>query len=248
MKHDHPAQMVLFTGGRDSTLVACTLMLHHIPVVLYTGNSHASFGRDLIHVRVKSLKERFGDLVIDHVIETTCGTFRSIAIENLEGDILKYKKNLVLLGEKLALHVHAIRYCLTHGIKIMNDGIVKYQQDLPEQKETARRFLKDFTAKYGIEYRSPIYNMDSEDKVKYKLLQLGLSTKSLEGTTLFADSFSEASEETVVKYLEEKQNIADRILQHILGALHPEYDHKNNPYSLIRESSKENLSSHHGTL
>jgi len=32
-------QLVMFTGGRDSTLAACYLMLQGIPVHLYSANS-----------------------------------------------------------------------------------------------------------------------------------------------------------------------------------------------------------------
>ena len=39
------AQLVMFTGGRDSTLAACSLMLRGIPVHLYTANSGCSLHR-----------------------------------------------------------------------------------------------------------------------------------------------------------------------------------------------------------
>lgn len=212
-------QAVLFSGGRDSTLVACKLMLRGIPVVLYSANSGASLHRGLLQFRVSELRERFGELIVDHVIDDISGTFHDIAIRDIEQDILKYKKNLVLLGEKLAIHVHVAKLCAERGISKVSDGVVTYQQEFPEQKEVALDFLREFMRTYGIEYDSPIYEIESEDEVKYGLLRLGLCTKSLEGISLFADSSTEPSAEGVLAYLEEKEPLAHEILAFLMGTL-----------------------------
>ena len=118
MTHQHSAktQLVMFTGGRDSTLAACYLMLQGIPVHLWSGNSGCSLHRGILSHRVDELKSRFGDLVVAHTIADISGAFRSIAIEHLEDDILKYRKNLVLLGEKLAIHAHLVDFCHRNDI------------------------------------------------------------------------------------------------------------------------------------
>ena len=95
------AELVLFTGGRDSTLAACTRMLQNIPVQLLTMNSGCSLHREVLRYRVKELRERFGSLVLEHQVEDISGSFRSIALINIESDMKKYQKNLILLGEKL---------------------------------------------------------------------------------------------------------------------------------------------------
>ena len=41
-------QLVMFTGGRDSTLTACQLMLRGIPVHLFSANSGCSLHRDVL--------------------------------------------------------------------------------------------------------------------------------------------------------------------------------------------------------
>ncbi len=210
-------QLVMFTGGRDSTLAASVLMLREIPVILFTGDSKCGLHRDVLKYRLDEMKRRFGSLVVEHVVEDVSGTFRAIALENLEGDILKYKKNLILLGEKLALHVHVINFCKRHGIETVNDGIVSYQQDLPEQRKIAKSFLVNFMAEYGIDYQSPIYDVNSQDDVKYKLLQLGLSTKSLEGVSIFGDTFSVPSDDDIRCYLEDKISLARRITSFLGG-------------------------------
>ena len=219
MIYDSPAaQLVMFTGGRDSTLTASSLMLQGIPVHLFTANSGCSLRREALGLRVQELRARFGDLVQTHVVQDISGAFRSIAIESIEGDILKYEKNLVLLGEKVAIHAHVIDYCLRNGITVVNDGVARYQQEFPEQRSVARQYFQSFIAEYGLEYRSPIYEFaTSEHDVKYRLLQLGLSTKSLEGVSIFADSFTTPSDETVMAYLLDKEEISRNIIGFLTG-------------------------------
>ena len=190
------AELVLFTGGRDSTLAACTRMLQNIPVQLLTMNSGCSLHRDVL----------------------ISGAFRSIALINIESDMKKYQKNLILLGEKLAIHVHAVAVCKKTGLAVVNDGSTRYQIEFAEQRETARTFFYDWMAEFGIEYRSPIYDYaTTEERVKIRLAQLGLSTKSLEGATMFADSFSTPSDEVVLEYLVNKRRIAQDILSFLLS-------------------------------
>ncbi|PKH21391.1 hypothetical protein CIG19_16440 [Enterobacterales bacterium CwR94] len=220
MKHDNSVkpQLVMFTGGRDSTLAACYLMLQGIPVYLWSGNSGCSLHRGILAHRVEELRGRFGDLVLGHTVADISGAFRSIAIENLESDILRHRKNLVLLGEKLAIHAHLVDFCRRHDISTINDGITHYQREFPEQRLVAKEFLVDMMAKFDINYQSPIYEFaQSADDVKYRLLQLGISTKSLEGISIFADSFSTPSDDTILAYLREKTPLALNIVRFLSG-------------------------------
>ncbi|WP_395833451.1 hypothetical protein [Cystobacter fuscus] len=174
--------------------------------------------RGIIANRVDELRKRFGDLVVTHVVEDISGAFRALAIQNIEGDILRFKKNLILLGEKVAIHAHVINYCRRHGIKTVNDGIARYQMEFPEQRLVAKEYFVKFMRQYGLEYNSPIYEFaKSGDDVKYRLLQLGLSTKSLEGVSIFGDSFTEPSDETIMAYLMEKEAMSRDIIQFLSG-------------------------------
>lgn len=217
-QHSVKPQLVMFTGGRDSTLAACYLMLQGIPVHLWSGNSGCSLHRGILAHRVEELTQRFGDLVVGHTVADISGAFRSIAIENLEGDILSYRKNLVLLGEKLAIHAHLVDFCRRNDINTINDGIAWYQMEFPEQRQVAKAWLVEWMAKYDINYQSPIYEFaKSADDVKYRLLQLGISTKSLEGISIFADSFSTPSDEVIMAYLREKSPLAMNIVRFLSG-------------------------------
>lgn len=217
-KNDDDAQLVMFTGGRDSTLAACSLMLKGVPVHLYTANSGCSLHREVLEVRVQEMRRRFGALVVEHVLHDISGSFRSLAIADLEQDILTYKKNLVLLGEKIAIHCHAIDYCKRNGITVVNDGIAAYQREFPEQCSVAKEYFVKFMKRYSIDYESPIYDWaQSSEDVKYRLLQLGLSTKSLEGLSVFADSFTTPSDDVIVSYLNDKESKAVDIIDFLQG-------------------------------
>lgn len=218
MPNQTNAQLVMFSGGRDSTLAAAHLMLQGIPVHLFSGNSGCSLNRDILNYRIEELKNRFGKLVINHVVENISGTFRAIAIADIETDILKYKKNLVLLGEKIALHCHVVNYCKRNNINIINDGIAHYQREYPEQRLVAKEYFVKFLKQFEIDYRSPIYDYaKSSDDVKYRLLQLGLTTKSLEGISIFSDSFSTPSDEAIMGYIEDKELLALDVIHFLIG-------------------------------
>jgi len=207
-------EIVLFSGGRDSTLTASLLMMKNIPLILFGGNSGSSVKSHFTYIRVKELRKKFGNLVTDYYVEDISGSFRKIALENIESDILKYKKNLVVLGEKIALHTHVVNFCIRHGIKKISDGLTFYQKDLPDQREVTIRLLKKFMKKYGIEYESPIYSSSKTvEDVKYKLMQLGLSTKPIEGSTIFGDTFTYASDEIVEEYMLSKETLAHEIVE-----------------------------------
>lgn len=203
---------VLFTGGRDSSLVACLEALQGKEVHLLTCNSGIGIRSELSEIRVEELKNRFPEEIFGRTILPTYGLFRSIAISNLEDDFKRWGVNLVLLGDKLAIHAAATVYCLQHGISRIVDGCVGYQKDLAEQKNVAINLLKSFEEIYGINYECPIYHFGSQDDVKYALLTIGLSSKSLEGVSVFGDAFSEPTDEMVEEYITDKLSLCHKHL------------------------------------
>ncbi len=203
-------QVVLFTGGRDSTLTASLLMMRNIPVCLLSANNGCSIHRDVTEYRIKELTARFGqDLLVEHKTLDIAGTFRSIALKDIESDILTHKKNLIVLGEMFALLAHAVDFCLRNGYSDINAGYTRYQEDFPEQRRQAIEFFIAFLNSYGINFHQPIYeDATSVEYVKYRLMEIGLSNKPLEGSTLFSDTFSVADTQTIVNYLKSKNDLA----------------------------------------
>ena len=86
-------EIVLFTGGRDSTLTASILMMRNIPVCLLSADSGASVHRDITKYRIEELKDKFSpELMQGQATLDVSGTFRSIALKDIESDILTDKK------------------------------------------------------------------------------------------------------------------------------------------------------------
>jgi predicted subunit of tRNA(5-methylaminomethyl-2-thiouridylate) methyltransferase len=198
------AVAVLFSGGRDSSLVAALLARDGWKVHLITCDNGISMGGEVIQYRLNELKSRFPESFATHAILPSYGLFRHLALAAIEDDFAKYKKNLIILGSQLATHATAAVYCLEHGITRLASGFARYQLHLPEQKEEAAKLLRSFLDEFGIAYAMPVYEYANEDAVKYKLFEFGISTKSLESTSVFSDTSSEPSGELVAAYVADK--------------------------------------------
>ena len=195
---------VLFSGGRDSTLSACFFALNGYKVHLLSFYSGLGIKSDISNYRFQELKERFPEQIVDRVVLPTFGLVRKIAIVNIESDFARYKSNLILLGEKLAMNAAATVYCLHGTTRVIADGCSGYQQSYAEQFPETLSLLRKFHSDYGIDYQTPIANFTKEEDVKYLLMELGISTKSLEGISIFADSFTQPTAEAVKTYIEDK--------------------------------------------
>lgn len=198
-------RVVLFTGGRDSTLTAAYLMMKGIPIFLLSADSGASVHRGVTHYRIKELKRRFGELVVGYATMDIAGTFRKIALRDIEQDILTDKKNLIVLGEKIAILAHTVDFCRRNNLSKVSLGYTKYQQEFPEQRDVSREKLQRLLADYGVLCQYPIYALsETIEDVKYRLMEIGLSNKPLEGSTLFGDTFSKASDDVIERYIDRK--------------------------------------------
>ena len=86
----------------------------------------------------------------------------------------------------------------------MAAGSTRYQAHFPEQMDVARERLKAFCREFGIEYLLPVGEFASEDDVKYRLLDYGVSTKSLEAVSIFSDTFTQPTSDQVAAYIDLK--------------------------------------------
>jgi hypothetical protein len=119
-------------------------------------------------------------------------------------DIVRDRVNLIPLGESLAMHAAAVVAAQRMGAKQIVNGFTGYQRHLPEQGMGAFTLLSQFIKEYDLTLNSPLLNVESVQQVQYELLQYGLSPKSLEAVSMFADCCEESSDETVIRYIEAK--------------------------------------------
>jgi hypothetical protein len=203
---DAPAT-VLFSGGRDSSLAACLLAEAGAKVHLVTTFNGAVVKGDIADYRVKELTTIFPDHILSRVIIPTFGLFRRVALASIEADFERYKYNLIPVGDSVASHAAAIVYNLKNSIRLLASGFTKYEAHYPEQEAGAVELMRALAAEFGIAYVTPVYDYENVNAVKYRLFDFGVSTKSLEGTSLFADTFSTPPPSIVHDYITSKLQV-----------------------------------------
>jgi len=196
--------VLLFSGGRDSSLAACLMANQNKKVHLLTCDNGVSIRPELADFRFKELQNTFPSHIVSRTVVPSYGLFRRIALVDIERDFQQFQKNLILLGYQLATHTEGIIFCKKMNINVLVSGFTHYESHYAEQLPEAVKALTTFADSYDIDYRVPVYEFRSVDEVKFRLLDFGVSTKSLEGVSIFADTFSDPSAEVVVRYIESK--------------------------------------------
>jgi hypothetical protein len=204
MRDDENTTLVLFSGGRDSSLAACLLATAGRQVHLLTCDNGVCIGAEVSQHRFVELQQALSHRLEGRTVVPSMGLFRRIALQNIEADFARFGKNLILLGSQLATHTEGIVFCLARGLKCMAAGSTRYQSHFPEQMNVARERLQAFCREFGIEYLLPVGDFSSEDDVKYQLLDYGVSTKSLEAVSIFSDTFTQPTAQQVADYIDLK--------------------------------------------
>ncbi|PID32093.1 hypothetical protein CR970_02320 [Candidatus Saccharibacteria bacterium] len=102
----------------------------------------------------------------------------------------------------------------------MVSGFSLYQSEMyMEQTPEAVHISTELMQSYGLEFRTPILEYSSLDDVKFQLLDFGVTTKSLEAVSIFADSFSIPSPRSVVEYMTSKLDTCRRYIDMKVGGL-----------------------------
>lgn len=196
--------IVLFSGGRDSTLAAVRTILRGEVPILCLFDSGLGVQRGLVSKRLQELRTSVGAHRFEVAKIPVFGLVRTIALLPLVDDILHDQVNLIPLAESLAMHAAAVVLAKKVNAERIVNGFSGYQSHLPEQGPDAVQRIADFIAEYDIQLDTPLRNVKSVQEVQYELLEYGLSPKSLEGVSVFADCCQPASVDTVAQYIERK--------------------------------------------
>src|SRR6266478_4507589 len=94
--------VLLFSGGRDSSLAACLMANQNKKVHLLTCNNGISIRPELADFRFKELQDTFPAEIVARTIVPSYGLFRRIALVDIEQDFHQFQKNLILLGYQMA--------------------------------------------------------------------------------------------------------------------------------------------------
>lgn len=204
MSNDRRPVLVLFSGGRDSALATCLLVKDGFSVHLFTCDNGVSIGSALSEFRFNEISRALGEQVLGRSVVSSMGLFRRISLADIEADFATFKKNMIVLGSQIAIHTEAIVFCLKNGIQTVASGFTAYQRSYAEQMPDAIVAIREFLAEYDLKYLTPVSDYESPDEVKFRLLDFGVSTKSLEAVSIFADTFSEPSNQEVLSYIDLK--------------------------------------------
>jgi hypothetical protein len=209
---------VLFSGGRDSTLLAYRLYCRGNYLHLLSASSGLGHGDALRELRVTELRALWGADAFRYVTIPTSGLVRHICFRDLVADIQLDGRQLLLLGEALALVTVGIRYCLLRDVANLAFGATRYEAHFAEQTPTAINAFGALCAEYGIAFEAPLTEIASESIVKEELFLAGISPKSLESSTLLADLDDSPPEDIVAGYLSRKIPWVRKYLSDILTA------------------------------
>lgn len=211
------AVAVLFSGGRDSTAVAYQLHQQGHPLHLLSFRSGLGVDEGLLSLRLAELRNAWGETFQSHAIPIS-GLVRDFCFKDLVNDILADRRQLILLGEGLAMIVAGIVFCLANDIRILAMGATHYQSHYPEQQPSTLDRFASLCEEYQVSFLTPGRAWRSELEVKDQLRLGGLSTKSLEGASLLADLDDRPPPESVDNYLSRKLPGARSYLESLASA------------------------------
>lgn len=162
--------VLMFSGGRDSTLAAVDLYrLQNLRPLLVTVTSAHLFGYAAVENRLKELKALLPPETrhVQVLQPTDLRTSQEFYFETC-------------LPCQHAYVVVAATVAKLNGIKRIALGYTQYQGDWPEQTIIATEALRRVLNEFNIELLLPAYEFGSKDEVQARLTSLNLSSKALE--------------------------------------------------------------------
>ncbi len=161
--------VLLFSGGRDSTLSALRLSKNFSKLALVTITSEHLHGMESVYQRLKELQ--------NHLPDNT-EWFHIVQPSNLNTDISFYAPTC------LPCHHAYISVGVVIAEKIqaqhISFGYVGYQSTWPEQTNYAIEHLRELLKLYDITLELPVYGINKVEEVYAELSKYGISTISLE--------------------------------------------------------------------
>lgn len=160
--------ILLFSGGRDSTLAALRLFQQYHSITLLTFSTERLDGLSNVYKRYEELRRH---IKFDaYVLRLSGENPRSIQFAD---SCLNCQANYISA---------AISTMKQLSIRILAMGFTRYQAYLPEQNKTATRLLgKEVFSKRGIRMILPVYRFTSKEQIDLELNKYsGISKESLE--------------------------------------------------------------------
>jgi hypothetical protein len=161
--------ILMFSGGRDSTLAAVRLVKDGFDPILITITSGHLFGLQAVHRRHVELKA---------ILPSTTRWMVVRQPTELRTDTSFYERTCLPCHH--AYVVVAAAAAMAFGAEHLSFGYAGYQNDWPEQTPFAVERLAAVLADRGVALVLPVYDLPSRDAAEAELARWGLSSVSLE--------------------------------------------------------------------
>ena len=162
-------RVLMFSGGRDSTLAAVRLAADRLPISLVTVSSSHLVGIERVKGRLAEIASRLPpDTSWIHVRQP----------DELRTDTSFYERTCLPCHHAYVVASGVLARVL--GASRIAFGYAGYQQDWPEQTPAAVSSLRRVLARHGIALELPVYDLPSKEAAIAELTSLGLSTAALE--------------------------------------------------------------------
>ena len=178
--------VLMFSGGRDSTLAALRLHQQGYRITLVTVQSNHLFGIHHVHQRLRQLR---------NVIPTDTQWMTIQQPKELRTDTSFYE--LTCLPCHHAYVVVAAALSVHLGTRFLAFGYAGYQNTWPEQTPLATSRLCTLLVRHGIELLLPVYDIQSREQVETELRSYGVASRSLEQKCLQQINNVELSEDNL---------------------------------------------------
>ena len=161
--------VLMFSGGRDSTLAALRLHEQGYTITLATVKSNHLFGINQVRQRLRELRT---------IIPTDTQWMTIRQPEELRTDTSFYEMTCLPCHHAYVVVSVALAHYL--GTRYLAFGYAGYQNTWPEQTPLATSRLRSVLAQHGIELLLPVYDLLSREQVETVLSSYGVAPQSLE--------------------------------------------------------------------
>jgi hypothetical protein len=161
--------IVMFSGGRDSSIAAVRLAEQGIPLHLVTVSSGHLLGIANVRRRLVELKP---------LLPPSTKWLQVRQPHDLKTDTSFYELTCLPCH-----HSYVVASCIIaakYGVQRLAFGYARYQSNWPEQTPLAIERLQSVLSIHGIALDLPVYDLASRESAIETLRDLGVSTASLE--------------------------------------------------------------------